>query len=166
VDDAGQEVTDALLELEVDFWNDDHTRYTVFFDPGRVKRGIRPNRELGRALREGRRYAIVVDAAWRDANGQPLKASYRREFVAGPPVDSALNPRDWRIEPPAAGTRDPLVVTFPWPLHHGLLQRAVGVARPGAVGRSRVWSRSSRASGAGGSCRKRRGRAVRSTSSS
>jgi hypothetical protein len=131
VDDAGQEVADALLELDVDLWNDDHTRYTVFFDPGRVKRGIRPNVELGRALRSGRRYAIVIDAAWKDANGQPLKAAYRHEFRAGPPVEAALNPKDWRVEPPATGTRDPLVVTFPWPLDHGLLQRAVGVGRPG-----------------------------------
>ena len=42
LDDAGQEVPDAFLPLDADFWNDDRTRYTVFFDPGRVKRGILP----------------------------------------------------------------------------------------------------------------------------
>jgi hypothetical protein len=35
---------------------------------------------------------------------------------------------DWRITAPGTGTRNPLVVTFPKPLDHGLLQRALGVA--------------------------------------
>lgn len=129
VDDAGREVRDALLELDVDLWNDDRTRYTVFFDPGRVKRGVRPNVELGRALEKGRRYAITVDPSWRDGRGQPLAAAYRREFLAGPAVERPLAPGDWQLQPAAAGTRNPLVVTFPWPLDHGLLQRAVGVTR-------------------------------------
>ena len=34
--------------------------------------------------------------------------------------------------PPPAGVRDPLTVTFPEPLDHGLLQRALGVTRAGA----------------------------------
>ena len=36
-------------------------------------------------------------------------------------------PARWRVMPPAARTRDPLVVTFPEPLDHGLLARALGV---------------------------------------
>jgi hypothetical protein len=133
VDETGRVVEDALLEPDVDLWNDDYTRCTVFFDPGRVKRGIRPNRELGRALIQGRRYAIIVDAAWRDARGQPLTSSFRHDFLAGPPVEAPLALRDWRIAAPSSGTRDALVVTFPWALDRGLLQRAVGVARPGAA---------------------------------
>ncbi len=133
VDDAGRDVPEALLEVDVDLWNDDHTRHTVFFDPGRVKRGVRPNVELGRALRAGRRYAILVDAAWRDANGHPLVSSFRHELVAGPAVEAALDLASWRIAAPAANTRDPLVVRFPWPLDDGLLQRAVGVARAGGA---------------------------------
>jgi hypothetical protein len=129
VDDAGKEVEEALLPLDIDLWNAEHTRYTVFFDPGRVKKGVRPNLEMGRALVEGRRYAIVVDAAWRDAQGQPLKSLYRHEFRAGPAVEQPLAPREWRIGAPVAGTRDALVVTFPWALDQGLLQRAIGVAR-------------------------------------
>jgi hypothetical protein len=131
VDETGREVPDALLELDVDFWSPDHTRYTVFFDPGRVKRGLRPNLELGRALKAGRRYAIEVQPGWRDAQGQPLKAASRHEFLAGPPVEQALALGDWRIQPPPAATRDPLTVTFPWMLDNALLQRAVGVARRG-----------------------------------
>jgi hypothetical protein len=127
VDERGVEVKDALLEMDVDLWNDDRTRCTVFFDPGRVKRGIRPNRELGRALKAGRRYAIVVDAAWKDQWGQPLKAAFRHEFTAGPPVERGISTADWRVMAPAAGTQDAVAIAFAWPLDHGLLQRTLGI---------------------------------------
>jgi hypothetical protein len=41
----------------------------------------------------------------------------------------SLRVETWSITAPAAGTRDPLVVMFPAPLDHGLLQRALGVSQ-------------------------------------
>jgi hypothetical protein len=126
-DERGNPVDIPFLPVQADFWNGDHTRYTLFFDPGRVKSGIRPNEELGRPLRAGQTYTLQISADWRDAQGQPLKAAYRREFRVGPSRESPIVPARWRVMPPAAGTRDPLVVTFPEPLDHGLLARALGV---------------------------------------
>jgi hypothetical protein len=131
LDEDGIEVTDALLPVDADLWNDDLTRHTVFFDPGRAKRGILPNRELGRALIPGRRYAIVVSTDWLDAHGQPLAEAFRHEFEVGPPVERALDMGDWQVASPRAGTTDPLVVRFPASLDHALLQRALGVAETG-----------------------------------
>lgn len=134
VDDRGKNMEEAFLALDVDLWNEDYTRCTVFFDPGRVKRGVGPNLELGRAIREGHRYAVVVDAAWKDANGQPLTSPFRHEITAGPPIERGLSLSDWRVAPPPAGTRDPLVVSFPWALDRALLSRAVGVTFPDGRG--------------------------------
>ena len=53
LDDKGQEVRDPFLPLDAEFWNDDRTRYTVFFDPGRQKRGIAPIADMGRSLTHG-----------------------------------------------------------------------------------------------------------------
>jgi hypothetical protein len=131
-DEQGREVADVFLPMELDLWNSDYTRCTVFFDPGRVKRGIRPNRELGRALVAGRRYAIVVDADWRDGQGQPLSRGFRHEFTAGPELAGAIDPGAWRIHPPQAGTFEPLAVEFPWPLDRALLRRTVGAVRRGS----------------------------------
>ena len=128
IDDNGREVKNAFLPLDADFWNPAHTRYTVFFDPGRVKRGILPNEQMGRALRSGRAYAIVVDTAWHDALGNALGASYRREFRAGPAITTPISLDAWGIVPPAAGGRNPLVVRFARALDNGLLRRALGVA--------------------------------------
>ena len=126
-DERGGPVDIPFLPVQADFWNADHTRYTLFFDPGRVKLGIRPNEELGRPLIAGQTYTLQISADWRDAQGQPLKAVYRREFRVGPSQESPIVPARWRVTPPAARTRDPLVVTFPEPLDHGLLARALGV---------------------------------------
>lgn len=127
LDERGEPVADAFLPLDVDLWNADRTRYTILYDPGRVKRGIRPNAELGRPLSADRRYTLAIDAAWRDAAGQPLVAPFRREFRVGPPRERALDPAAWRLDLPAGGTRDSLAVRFPVPLDYGLLQSALRV---------------------------------------
>jgi hypothetical protein len=131
VDENGREVRDAFLALDIEFWSPDYKRYTVLFDPGRVKQGILPNDQFGRALRAGHKYTIEVDKRWRDADGQPLTAPFRRTFTAGPAEMQPIDISKWTIAPPGAGTRDPLVVRFPKALDHGLLQRAIGVARAG-----------------------------------
>lgn len=133
VDERGAEVKDAFLALDVDFWSPDAKRYTVFLDPGRVKRGILPNDQFGRALTPGHRYTLVVSQKWRDGNGQPLAASFTHEFGVGPADMAPLSTTSWKIAAPAAGTTAPLVVTFPRALDHGLLNRAIGVALRGST---------------------------------
>lgn len=127
LDDKGREVKAAFLPLDADFWDHTHTRYTAFLDPGRVKRGILPNEQMGRALIAGRKYSIVIDSAWRDEHGLPLVASYKREFTVTPPEERRVDYTQWKFNAPKAGSRDTLVVTFERPLDHGLLKRALGV---------------------------------------
>lgn len=130
VDDQGKEVKDPFLPLDAEFWNNDRTRYTVFFDPGRQKRGIPVIDEMGRSLTEGKSYTIVIDDEWRDGNGLPLKAEFRRTFKVGPPDERPLDQHAWQIQAPPPGTRTPLTVAFPESLDHGLLLRAMGVQGP------------------------------------
>ena len=131
LDEAGKEVKDPFLPLDAEFWNDDRTRYTVFFDPGRQKRGIAPIAEMGRSLTAGNSYTLVVDAQWRDGHGLPLKQPFRRIFTVGPPDERPLDPKTWKIAVPAAGSSTALTIAFPEPLDHGLLLRALGVVTPG-----------------------------------
>jgi hypothetical protein len=131
LDAAGREVPDPFLPLEAELWNADRTRYTLFFDPGRQKRGILPNRELGPSLVEGHHYTLVVDREWLDGHGRPLAREFSRTFRVGPAARRPLDQASWRVTPPAPGTRDPLSVEFPSPLDHALLHRAIGVRRDG-----------------------------------
>jgi hypothetical protein len=119
----------ALLPLDTDLWNGDHTRFTFLFDPGRVKRGILPNRAMGRPLQPGVRFTIVVRREWPDAQGMPLASEFRKDFRVGPPVETALSITTWTVARPTAGSREPLRLTFPSPLDHGLVQRALSVVR-------------------------------------
>lgn len=127
LDDKGVEVPDAILAAFSDLWNTDGTRLTVFFDPGRVKRGIGPNIAMGRAIVAGQQYAIAVDAAWPDTSGQPLRAPFRQQFVAGPPQYEALSLRDWHVSAPTRDTREAVTVRFPVLMDHALLERAIGI---------------------------------------
>jgi hypothetical protein len=133
VDGDGRELTGALLPLDTELWSPDRTRLTVLFDPGRVKRQILPNREMGRPLRSGGRFTFIVRKTWRDGQGMPLASEFRKEYRVGPADERALSTKDWRIAAPAAGSRDPLTVTFGKPLDQGLAQRALGVTRDGAA---------------------------------
>jgi hypothetical protein len=133
VDDRGQEIPGAFLPLDYEFWSADHTRFTAFFDPGRVKGGILPNQQMGRALQAGRSVTLVVSREWHDQYGLPLKEDFRRVLRVSPAATKPLDPSSWRIQPPrAAGGRDPVLVSFPEPLDHSLMMRALGVIRDGA----------------------------------
>jgi hypothetical protein len=131
IGEDGTHVIDPFLPVEADLWTPDRTRFTLFFDPGRVKRGIKPNRDLGRALVAGQRYALVVGERWPDGRAQPLKSGYRHEITAVRAVEKPLDQRDWKLSHPEVLTREPLVVTFPWALDYGLMHRALGVRRGG-----------------------------------
>jgi len=127
LDNDDREIKGAVLPLDYELWSPDHARFTVLFDPGRVKQGILPNRQMGRPLTVGRSVTLVVSREWRDANGLPLKEDFTRTYRVGPADDKPIDPASWRIAPPAAGTRDAVVVAFPKPLDHGVLMRALGV---------------------------------------
>jgi hypothetical protein len=117
LDESGTNVEDPFLSLDAEFFNEDRTRYTVFLDPAK-------------RLAEGKYYTLVVDAAWRDGKGLPLKEPFRHKFKTGPADDRPLDPKAWKIEAPAAATNAPLVIAFPEPIDHGLLERAIEVIGP------------------------------------
>jgi hypothetical protein len=133
VDDRGKAVEGPFLPLDYEFWSPDRRRLTLFFDPGRVKDGILPNRQMGPVLEAGRTYTLVVSPEWRDGQGMPLKEGYRHVLRVGPSRTRPLDPATWTVRAPSARTRDPLVVSFPAALDHGLLVRGLGVRAGGTV---------------------------------
>ena len=123
----GREVTDAFYNAETELWNPSQTRLTLLFDPGRIKRGLRPNEEVGLPLRTGRRYRLVIDQAWRDANGDSLHHGFVKRFTVVAPDREAPRVAKWSITRPRAQTRDTLVVSFREPMDEALLERLLVV---------------------------------------
>jgi hypothetical protein len=130
LDADGRPLDLPFLELGEELWDPGSRRLTLLFDPGRIKRGLKPREELGPVLVEGRRYTLDVDRDWPDAAGNPLKAPYRKTFHVGPPDDRPPDPRTWKLTPPRAGSREPLAIGFPEPLDRAMLDRALVVVGP------------------------------------
>jgi hypothetical protein len=126
----GERVEDPFLELGEELWDPDGTRFTLFFDPGRIKRGLKPREEVGPSLEAGHSYTLVVDADWSDAAGRSLEAPYRKAFRVGPPDDIQPDVERWKFTPPPAGSRDPLVIQLDEPLDWAMLQRVLVVRDP------------------------------------
>jgi len=136
LDDTGRVVPLAFLEIDQELWDRSNQRLTVLFDPGRIKRGVAPDRDLGPPIAEGRRYTIAVDRELLDANGRPLATRFRKQFRGGAPVRSAIDPNDWRISPPPANSVQPVAIDCPRPLDYALLEHAFTIraaSNPGAV---------------------------------
>ncbi len=143
LDEAGNEVPDAFLIMEPELWDPQHKRFTLLFDPGRIKRGLAPHKQLGLPLMQGRSYRLDVGDGWKDARGNPLKEGFEKPFrVVGPDYRSP-RPADWPLSTPASGTRDPLQIDLTEPLDHALLGRllhledASGNTIPGRIEISR-----------------------------
>jgi hypothetical protein len=128
LDENGKAVDLPFLELEQELWDGAAMRLTVFCDPGRIKRGLKPREEFGPVLEEGKRYTLVIDRGLEDANGNPLGETFRKTFQATAPDATQPDPKTWRIKPPAGGTRAALIVSFPKPLDHALLERMIWIA--------------------------------------
>jgi len=108
--------------VEQELWNRDQTRLTLIFDPGRIKRGVKPNVDLGPVLEEGRRYKLILDRELKDGRGIPLEAAFQHEFAAGPAERRGVDLKLWKLSEPHAGTVEPLVIRFDRPLDYALLQ--------------------------------------------
>jgi hypothetical protein len=127
LDAKGKAIDMPFLELDQELWDPTGTRFTLFFDPGRIKRGLKPREEVGPSLEEGKSYTLVIDRGWQDAKGNPLKDSFRKSFSVGKPDDAPPETKTWKLKPPAAGSRLALLVTFPKSMDHSLLNRLLWV---------------------------------------
>jgi hypothetical protein len=127
LDAAGRAIEQPFLELGEELWDPQMQRFTLLFDPGRVKRDLIPNREVGAPLSAGNSYTLLVDAQLRDAAGRTLQSEYRKRFSVGAADRTSPEPRQWRMAVPARASRGALVLEFPEPLDHALLQRCISV---------------------------------------
>lgn len=133
LDSAGARIEFPFLELEQELWDFEGKRLTLLFDPGRVKRDLLPNLEVGSPLREGSSYTLVVDRGWPDARGRPLREDFRKPFTVRAPDHETPSEKTWQVTAPKAGSLDPLAVRFPEPMDQALLVRVIDIATPTGV---------------------------------
>lgn len=110
--DTENRAEDIFLELPTELWNAEHTRLTLWLDPGRIKTDLIPNRELGLPIKRGHRYTLRIAPEWQDRNGHILDAPFTKTFYVGNRDNEKPRINKWELQLPKTGTRDPLVVDF------------------------------------------------------
>jgi sugar phosphate isomerase/epimerase len=127
--DDGVEVKYPFHEIDEGLWTPDGKRLTLLFDPGRVKRGLKPREEEGPILEEGKKYTLTISKDWPDEAGFPLKQGFTKAFSATKPDDEPIDPAKWAITPPNNQARRilPMWVKLSKPLDHALAERLIWV---------------------------------------
>jgi hypothetical protein len=127
LDGAGKVLRGVFLPGQ-ELWDPRNQRLTMTFDPGRIKRDLTSNRAMGPPIADGRRYTLLIDREWRDANGVAMIESFKKVFRGGPAVRQPPDPNAWTIVAPAAGSREALTVFFGRSMNYTLLQRMLKVS--------------------------------------
>ncbi len=126
-DASGKADDSAFMRFKQELWNADRTRLTVLIDPGRVKREVPTNREIGPALVAGNQYTLSVDGGWPSVDGKSTLAPFTRKFS----ITDALRQRPdvnlWNANSPCFGTKEPLTLQFDRPFDRHLLNKSVHV---------------------------------------
>jgi hypothetical protein len=124
---GGSSAPDVLYRAPVELWDRSITCLTILLDPGRLKRGVGPNRTLGPPLKAGQRYTLKIGPGMIDVHGRRLRDGFSKSFSIAKAVREPIAIEAWSIRPPAIGSREPLELTFPWPLDWAQLWHGIAV---------------------------------------
>lgn len=113
--------TDTLRDVfrnpDVELWNADRTRLTLWLDP----------KPRGTGLSVGNAYRLLLLDSWQDRQGAQIENIYTKNFVATNRDSTPPDPGQWVIEVPRAGSSDALRIDFSAPLDYTLLLEAISV---------------------------------------
>ena len=127
LDSEGRPVADALYRPPVELWDRTMRRLTVLLDPGRLKRWVGPNVELGPPLKAGQTYTLEIGSGIIDLHGRSLRERFRKRFHVGDPVREHISVESWELLPPVTGSREALRLLFKAPLDWALLFQTITV---------------------------------------
>ena len=125
---SGELAPDVLYRAPIELWDPSMRCLTILLDPGRLKRGVGPNRELGSPLRIGQVYTLTVGSGMTELSGRQLPETVYKRFRVTDAMREPIAVEQWKIMSPEINTRQPLVLLFPKPLDWALLSRTITVA--------------------------------------
>ncbi len=122
-----QEKTTIFLPLETELWNTEHTELTLWLDPGRIKKDLIPNKELGIPIKEGHSYAIRILGDWESAQGVALGKSREKKIVVGSRDTKSPSVSNWSVTTPSKDTKEGLGISFDEPLDAILIEKNIRI---------------------------------------
>jgi hypothetical protein len=123
LDADGRPAPDVLYRPPVELWDGSMRHLTILLDPGRLKRGVGPNKALGPPLKAGLRYTVAVGSGMLDSSGRPLRASFSKPFRVTEAVREAIAVEGWQVFSPKPESREPLE------LCEGAPRQRVGISK-------------------------------------
>lgn len=112
-DERGKTLKDIILPLKPALWNNDQTILTLWIDPGRVKRDLIRNKNLGIPFESGGNYSIEISSNWKGINGENLSANFKKQFYIKVRDERIPKTADWKITYPESETKQYLSIQFP-----------------------------------------------------
>lgn len=126
----GEQVPSAFMEMQTELWNADQTLLTVWFDPGRVKRELERNKQLGPILTAGETYEIRITGI-ANKTGQTMEEPFIKTLDVQQRDEQKPNINKWRLEVPDSASTEPLIVIFNEPLDRMVAQNMISIGMEG-----------------------------------
>jgi hypothetical protein len=117
----------VFLDLQPELWNHDRTILTLWLDPGRIKRDLQPNQQLGAPLAAGAHYSVVVKPGWQDGNGAGMEKTFEKNFYTVRRDSISPDPSRWTIVTPKGNFKELLEIHMHEPLDYQLLNSTIRV---------------------------------------
>ncbi|MCH2077415.1 MAG: alcohol dehydrogenase catalytic domain-containing protein [Rhodobacteraceae bacterium] len=126
----GSQVSSPFLTLGPELWDTSQTRATLLLDPGRIKQGVGPNTNDGAPLEKGGSYQLIVAGRMKGAEGIVLGTDATVAFRVRPPERRAIDPEDWQMLTPPAGSHAPVTLAFARIMDTGAVRRLITLLDP------------------------------------
>jgi hypothetical protein len=127
----GEPAPDVLYRAPFELWDKSMRHLTILLDPGRLKRGVRPNRELGPPLRAGCKYTLAIGSGMLDFSGRTLRESFCKPFRVAEAVRERIAVEEWTTVLPTTKSCEPIALMFPKPLDWALLRHRLTIESEG-----------------------------------
>lgn len=111
MDATGKEIQGAIFNNVYELWDKQQKQLTLIIDPARVKTGLVANKKMGRALKPGKYFKLVIEKA-EDIEGHQLDTPYLKEFFVKKVDISIPDTKNWTIYSPKSNSKSPMRITF------------------------------------------------------
>lgn len=139
LNENGDTLQNIFLNLNSELWDEKGKQLTIWLDPGRIKRGLKPNERDGNPLKKGNSYTLSISEEWPDLQGSKLVKTYLKNFIASGKDIQSPDPSIWKMDIPKANSRQALSINFIEPLDQALLHNSVTVTdRDGVALKGRI----------------------------
>ena len=125
VDAGGTVDKQAFMQFKQELWSPDGKRLTLLFDPGRIKRGVSTNMELGPSLLKGKRYQLMISNEWQDVYGQSLVNHTTKQIQVVNAYRHHIKIDEWEIDIPKVNTNQGVTVRFDRIMDYALIQSMI-----------------------------------------